>query len=146
MNRRNLLALSPTGSGKTLAFAIPILTILKEHEQNGLRAVVFAPTMELAEQIYREFAFLGFGLNNLKIKLIQKISTETKNFSQHMEHIDLLITTPLKFLKLFSRVQKTVQNPFQSLQFVVFDETDKYFELGMARQIKQIISTLEKQP
>jgi ATP-dependent RNA helicase DDX52/ROK1 len=49
---RDLLACAPTGSGKTLAYLIPLLMQLDSHRSKGFRAVVVAPTRELAQQVY----------------------------------------------------------------------------------------------
>ena len=49
--RREILACAPTGSGKTLAFILPILHHLKQPQNLGFRALVLAPTRELAQQV-----------------------------------------------------------------------------------------------
>jgi len=49
--RRELMACAPTGSGKTLAFVLPILHELREPSKQGIRALVLAPTRELARQV-----------------------------------------------------------------------------------------------
>ena len=46
------MACAPTGSGKTAAFIIPILHHLQRHSKQGFRALVLAPTRELAKQVY----------------------------------------------------------------------------------------------
>ena len=49
--RRDIMACAPTGSGKTAAFILPILHQLKEPRNEGIRALVLAPTRELAKQV-----------------------------------------------------------------------------------------------
>lgn len=51
LQNRDLLACAPTGSGKTLAYLIPSLMQLKTHRSKGFRAVIIAPTRELAQQV-----------------------------------------------------------------------------------------------
>lgn len=51
MKGRDMLGCAPTGSGKTLAFCLPIVQDLKKHENVGCRAVILAPTRELAQQV-----------------------------------------------------------------------------------------------
>lgn len=55
VQRRELLACAPTGSGKTAAFLIPVIHHLKEPSKDGIRALILAPTRELAAQIHRLF-------------------------------------------------------------------------------------------
>lgn len=45
------MACAPTGSGKTAAFLIPVLHYLREPRNNGFRALILAPTRELAKQV-----------------------------------------------------------------------------------------------
>src|SRR3972149_4706170 len=55
---RDLIGIAQTGTGKTAAFMLPILQRLTTHPGSGVRALVLAPTRELAEQIHqatREF-------------------------------------------------------------------------------------------
>eukprot|EP00964_Phaeocystis_antarctica_P093223 scaffold60098_cov69-Phaeocystis_antarctica.AAC.1 len=54
MARRDVVACAPTGSGKTAAFAIPLIAQLGGPKRAGLRAIIVAPTQELAAQTYRE--------------------------------------------------------------------------------------------
>ena len=49
--RRDIMACAPTGSGKTAAFVIPVLHHLREPRNQGFRAVLLAPTRELAKQV-----------------------------------------------------------------------------------------------
>ena len=47
------MACAPTGSGKTAAFILPIIHHLGKHSKHGFRALVLAPTRELAKQVNR---------------------------------------------------------------------------------------------
>lgn len=51
LNGRDLMACAPTGSGKTLAYLLPILQDLDEPAKVGYRALIIAPTRELAQQV-----------------------------------------------------------------------------------------------
>lgn len=76
MDRRNVIALAPTGSGKTLAYALPIIHRLGENKPGGIRALIYAPTVELGQQIYREVKFLVQDMKNgLKIKFVKEFNT-----------------------------------------------------------------------
>jgi ATP-dependent RNA helicase DDX52/ROK1 len=68
---RDILASAPTGSGKTAAFVIPVLSKLRAPKKSGVRALLLAPTKELAEQIHREATRLCAG-RRIKISLLKK--------------------------------------------------------------------------
>lgn len=77
LRNRDILASAPTGSGKTAAFVIPILSKLGKPLKCGIRAVVLAPTRELAEQIYRESCRLCAG-RRIQIGIVRK-NTQTSS-------------------------------------------------------------------
>ncbi len=59
MAGRDVMGLAQTGTGKTAAFALPILQRLETGPRGRVRALIVAPTRELAEQIHQAFADLG---------------------------------------------------------------------------------------
>ena len=59
MEGRDVMGLAQTGTGKTAAFALPILNRLINGPKGTLRALVVAPTRELAEQIHEAFGLLA---------------------------------------------------------------------------------------
>lgn len=99
---RDVLAAAPTGSGKTASFAIPLLSKLQTPSKEGIRALVLAPTRELAAQIQREVVRLSAG-RKFKISLLQKSSAASALASQDKTGLaghDVLISTPLRLLSL----------------------------------------------
>src|SRR5437762_14314800 len=54
---RDVMGSAQTGTGKTAAFALPLLTMLKEH--GTLRCLVLEPTRELAQQVHQSFVSYG---------------------------------------------------------------------------------------
>ena len=63
--------------------------------------------------------------NYLHVKEIHSISTEVNTFKEQMQNYDILITTPLKFIKLFKKDKSLLD----SVNYVMIDEVDRYFEL-----------------
>ncbi len=59
MQGRDVMGLAQTGTGKTAAFVLPILHRLMQGERRHVRALVVAPTRELAEQIHEAIVALG---------------------------------------------------------------------------------------
>lgn len=94
MDQRELIGCAPTGSGKTLAFLIPILQQLKRPQKLGFRAVILAPTRELAKQIHREALWISAG-TGLRIHIIKNTNLAMKKFGQKSGlKYDILVTTP----------------------------------------------------
>lgn len=131
-----------TGTGKTAAFAIPILQLLyKNHRAKkrprSIKALVLAPTRELAIQIGESFNSYGqyTGLRSTVIfgGVSQKSQTDTLKAG-----IDILIATPGRLLDLME--QKFIN--LQHIKFFVLDEADRMLDMGMIHDVKRIISKL----
>jgi len=125
---RDVLAAAPTGSGKTAAYLIPVLSILSArgtNKKSGIRAVILAPTRELAEQICREAKRLSAG-RRIKVGLLKK-SNAAQALAQRdgsaLGSYDVLIATPMRLLYL-TREQAV---NLSAVQIVVLDEADKLF-------------------
>ncbi|KAM3140403.1 hypothetical protein pb186bvf_007563 [Paramecium bursaria] len=136
---RSLIAMAPTGSGKTAAFTIPILQTLDNHKEGGPRCLIISPTMELGDQLLKEVHTFEIKEKKLHIKSIQHMNRDKQAFKQSWLHLDLLITTPLKFLKKHKFVD------LSTVQTLIMDEADKYFELGLASQVQMIVKAFEAQ-
>lgn len=129
LHRREIIACAPTGSGKTLAFVLPILHHLKEptDRRNNLRALILAPTIELAKQIHRELSRVGAGLG-FHIKFIEKVSKELKQTAKKPRIVDILVTTPNRLVYLMKENPEIMS--LKSVEWLVIDECDKLFEDG----------------
>ncbi|KAH8239056.1 hypothetical protein KR032_000300 [Drosophila birchii] len=128
LQRRALMACAPTGSGKTLAFLTPIIDGLRAHKTTGLRALVLAPTRELAQQIYRECAELTRE-TGLRTHFISKVSeAKQKQGAECKQRYDILVSTPNRVRFLLQQ-----QPPLLDLSHVewfVLDEADRLMEEG----------------
>lgn len=133
-----------TGTGKTAAFAIPILQLLYDKQKNPkgprtIKALVLAPTRELAIQIGENFTSYGkyTGLKNTVIfgGVSQNPQTETLKSG-----VDILIATPGRLLDLME--QKYIN--LDHIKFFVLDEGDRMLDMGMERDVKRIIAKLPK--
>ncbi|VFQ94850.1 unnamed protein product [Cuscuta campestris] len=124
---RECFACAPTGSGKTFAFVCPILMKLKHTSKDGVQAVILCPTRELAAQTARECKKLA--RKEFHVKLMTKQFTKTADFSAL--HCDILISTPFR---LQSAIKKRNLD-LSRAEFLVLDEADKLFELGLMDQV-----------
>jgi ATP-dependent RNA helicase RhlE len=131
-----------TGTGKTAAFSIPILQLLHDEKVEGngprkIRALILAPTRELAIQIKESFNAYGkyTGLKNTVVfgGVSQKSQTD-----ELQAGVDILIATPGRLLDL-------IQQKFISLKYIkyfVLDEADRMLDMGLGQDVKRVISKL----
>lgn len=132
LSGRECFACAPTGSGKTFAFVCPILMKLERASKDGIRAVILCPTRELAAQTARECKKLTKG-KKFYIKLMTKQLAKSADFSK--QPCDILISTPF-------RVQFAVRKrklDLSKVEFLVLDEADKLFELGLVEQVDAVV-------
>ena len=112
--KRDVLCCAPTGSGKTIAFLLPLFALLKEpNSENGIRALIVCPTMELAVQIEREIFFL---MKGNRWRLVQH--------GQSTKGKDIFVTTPGRIDSMLKEGQVNLSQ----VEYLVFDEADKLWE------------------
>ncbi|XP_034481464.1 probable ATP-dependent RNA helicase DDX52 [Drosophila innubila] len=128
LKNRALMACAPTGSGKTLAFLTPIINGLRSHKTTGLRALVLAPTRELAQQIYRECIELTRS-TGLRTHFISKVSEARQQHGPDCKQkYDILISTPNRVRFLLQQQPPLLD--FKGIEWFVLDEADRLMEEG----------------
>lgn len=133
---RDVVAMARTGSGKTAAFLLPILQSLQSHEERtNPRAVVLAPTRELALQTLKFARQLGKHTNLRTCALVGGDALEAQ-FEALSYCPDLVVATPGRLLHHLEEVHGF---NLRSLQLLVFDEADRLFELGLGEQIRDLL-------
>lgn len=101
--KRELICCAPTGSGKTLSFLIPIIDQLRRPQKVGFRAVILAPTRELAKQIHRECLWISYG-TGLRVHIIKNVNLAKKKFGLNSGlKYDILVTTPNRLVWLLNQ-------------------------------------------
>ena len=137
---KDIIATAQTGTGKTASFLLPILQLLIKIEKtkpNQARALVLAPTRELAIQI-GEHARQYSKFTSLRINVVYggvKINPQMMGLRKGA---DILIATPGRLLDLISK--NAVK--FTALKVLVLDEADRMLDLGFLDQIQKILSLL----
>lgn len=127
-----------TGSGKTAAFVIPMIERLKAHSAKvGARALIMSPSRELALQTLKVVKDFGKGTDLKSVLLVGGDSLE-EQFGFMTTNPDIIIATPGRFLHL--KVEMSLS--LSSIQYVVFDEADRLFEMGFAAQLTEILYAL----
>lgn len=130
-----------TGTGKTAAFAIPILQNLSmspiSSHSGGIRALILAPTRELAIQISDSFSDYGKGLK-LKHTVVYGGVSQNPQTTLLRKGIDILIATPGRLIDLMN--QGFIK--LDKIEFFILDEADRMLDMGFAPDIKRIIAKL----
>jgi ATP-dependent RNA helicase DDX52/ROK1 len=139
---RDVVAMAPTGSGKTAAFALPLLRGLGGPKQSTVRALVLSPTRELAMQIYREFSRLSSGLG-YHVYFLSKQTTKFYTLKDSAPVVDVLVSTPMLLVHLIQAKRSPID--LSAVRYLVFDEADKLFELGMLGQIDEIVAACNRE-
>lgn len=128
------LLIAPTGTGKTLAFAIPLLASIPDGE--GIRALVVAPTRELALQIFETLRVLSAGVFKCTVCYGgHPMAEETASLAAAP---DILVATPGR---LVDHLRRDTVN-LRKARTLVLDEYDKALELGFLPQLREIVRSL----
>ncbi|KAL7853631.1 hypothetical protein AOLI_G00204750 [Acnodon oligacanthus] len=128
MHRREILACAPTGSGKTMAFCLPLLAHLRQPLNKGFRALIVAPTRELASQTHRELLKLSEGMG-FRVHMINKGVNAVKKYGpKSAKKFDILVTTPNRLIYLLNQDPPALD--LSCVEWLVVDESDKLFEDG----------------
>ncbi|KAJ8286821.1 hypothetical protein GJAV_G00043670 [Gymnothorax javanicus] len=138
MDGKDVVAMARTGSGKTAAFLIPMFERLKAAQaQTGARALILTPTRELALQTMKFTKELG-KFTGLKTALILGGDSMDDQFAALHENPDIIIGTPGRLMHVVMEMNLKLN----SVEYVVFDEADRLFEMGFAEQLQEIIRRL----
>ncbi len=136
----DLIAISQTGSGKTLAFALPVLNFLIQ-KQNS-RALILAPSREMAQQIHKVIGLLLVDLQSTTDVVTNCLVIggipSAKQISALKKVPRLIIATP-------GRLNDHLVNNkglLQGVEHVVIDEADRMLDMGFLPQLKNIQQTL----
>ncbi|KAH7492428.1 putative DEAD-box ATP-dependent RNA helicase 29 [Phytophthora ramorum] len=139
LSGKDCVAMARTGSGKTAAFLIPMVEKLKEHSTKiGVRAVVLSPTRELAVQTLRFTKQLS-KFTTLKMALIVGGEGMDQQFEAIAANPDVLVATPGRLMHL---LQEIPDFNLKAVEYVVFDEADRIFEMGFAEQLQEILKNM----
>lgn len=138
MEGRDVVGMARTGSGKTAAFVLPVVEKLKSHSAKvEARAIILSPSRELALQTYKQVKEFSRGTDLRSLVLIGGDSLEDQ-FSAMMTNPDIIVATPGRFLHL----KVEMQLDLSTVEYIVFDEADRLFEMGFAEQLNELIASL----
>ncbi|CAH1215143.1 DEAD/DEAH box helicase [Paenibacillus sp. JJ-223] len=130
---RDLIGQAQTGTGKTAAFGIPLISKIAKNDEK-IRALIMAPTRELAIQVAEEIEKLTRfkGLRSLPIYGGQDIVRQIRALKRKPQ---IIIGTPGRLLDHINR--KTIK--LEDVQTVVLDEADEMLDMGFMEDIQSIL-------
>lgn len=131
----DIVCMARTGSGKTCVFLLPMIQKLKTHQPIGSRGLVLSPTRELALQTYK-FTRDMAKFTDLRIISILGGDSMDSQFDALSSKPDIIIATPGRLMHHLHEI-KTFH--LKSIQYLVFDEADRLFEMGFQEQLNEII-------
>jgi len=136
---RDVLASAETGSGKTAAFLLPIMNGLLPQQRGATRALVLAPTRELAAQIAGQFKLLaaGTGLTCAAVHGGVGMGSQERAFRKG---VDMIVACPGRLLDHMRGPHATMS----SLQYLVLDEADRMLDMGFLPDIKKILAAIPR--
>ena len=139
MDGHDLLGLAQTGTGKTAAFALPIIQRLIDGPRGKVRALVIAPTRELAEQIDQSFQKLakGTGLRTVAVYGGVGKGGQLQKFRQGVE---IVIACPGRLLDHLNNHALKLDK----VDTLVLDEADQMFDMGFFPDIRRILKHLPR--
>jgi len=136
---RDVLASAQTGTGKTAAFAIPILEKLMIEPKPGVRALILAPTRELAQQIDEQLWTIGYH-SGITTACVYGGGDWGAQQNAVKEGVNIIVATPGRLIDLI----RVLNIDFSALQFLVLDEADRMLDMGFIPDVRLIVSKLPK--
>ena len=139
-SNRDVIGIAETGSGKTLAFGLPLVERLSslKKKKKGIRAVVIAPTRELALQVYEQIQALAkVASSYLKAVCIYGgVSKDDQRKS--LASANIIVATPGRLKDFMSDGSADVSK----VKYLVLDEADRMLDKGFEDDIKEIVGQM----
>ncbi len=142
---RDLIGIAQTGTGKTAAFGLPMLQRLAATPTKRLprrpRALILAPTRELATQISDSLKKLSQHLNGTRIAVVFGGVGYRPQVDALQKGVDILVACPGRLLDLVE--QKACD--LTGIEILVLDEADRMLDMGFIHSIRRIVALVPKQ-
>lgn len=134
---RDVMGMAQTGTGKTAAFGLPILQRLMSGPRRRVRALIIAPTRELAEQIHEAIGQLG---RKTKIKSVTVYGGVKQNpqVRKLKEGAEIVVACPGRLLDLMDQGVIDLSH----MDVLVLDEADRMFDMGFMPDVRRILSRI----
>ena len=142
LSGQDIFGCAQTGTGKTAAFVLPILQKLdsKKAESKKVRALILAPTRELALQISENIVAYGRQLQLSHTTIFGGVS-QNRQVQDLKRGVDVLVATPGRLLDLMNQGFVNLS----AIEFFVLDEADRMLDMGFEEQIRAIVGGIRKE-
>ncbi len=139
LSGKDVMGLAQTGTGKTAAFVLPILHRLMQGPRSVVRALIVAPTRELAQQIHEAIVELSKGtkLRSMTCYGGVNINPQIKNLKSGVE---IVVACPGRLL---DHIQQRTIN-LEKVEVLVLDEADQMFDMGFLPSIRKLLRHVPK--
>lgn len=134
MQGRDVMGLAQTGTGKTAAFVLPILERLMQGPRGRVRALIIAPTRELAEQTHQSIISLGKKTRLRSVTIYGGVNIRPQ-IEKLRRGAEIVVACPGRLLDHIG--QRTVT--LSHVEVLVLDEADRMFDMGFLPDIRRII-------
>ena len=138
MQWKDVIAKAPTGTGKTFAFGIPMIEHI-DAENDGVQALVLAPTRELAIQIGDELRSLLTYFEGIRVAVLYGGAGIGGQIKQLERKPQIVVATPGRLMDHYNR--KTIR--LDKIQTVVLDEADRMLDMGFFKDVTRIIEKVK---
>ena len=141
---KDILGIAQTGTGKTAAFSLPLLNHLCENKLRPAakepRALILAPTRELASQITKSLRDYGCEMEYLSIATIYGGVSIKQQINQLMRGNEIVVATPGRLIDLIERGSISLGK----IEVLILDEADQMMDMGFIHALKKIIPLIPK--
>ncbi|QKZ11463.1 DEAD/DEAH box helicase [Spirosoma sp. KUDC1026] len=137
LGNHDVLGIAQTGTGKTAAYLLPLLMKIKYAQGKNPRALILAPTRELAIQINEAVKELAKYTDLRHLAVYGGLGPKTQ-IETLQKGVDILVATPGRFMDLY-RMGELVTKDIRTM---VLDEADKMMDMGFMPQIRSILEVI----
>lgn len=134
---RDVIACAQTGSGKTAAFLLPIINHLIDRPRRTIKALILAPTRELAAQILEDFNALSVHTPVTGASVYGGVSMGPQEHA-FRSGVDIIVATPGRLIDHMRSSYARLNN----IEHLVLDEADRMLDMGFLPEIRRILTKL----
>jgi len=137
LDGKDLIACAQTGTGKTAAYVLPILNMVLQTKETKIKALIIAPTRELAVQIDQQFMGLGYFANTSSVAVYG--GNDSVGWDQQKKALktgaDVIVATPGRIISHLNLGYVDLSE----LDTIVLDEADRMLDMGFLEDIFKIM-------